>query len=337
MNLKIWRACVLTFGLAAAAFGQQAISPAPPPVSVKNDSGYLVGVGDEITGKVLGESQFDFVSEIDEDGRLQIPFFEKPIDAKCRTEKELRADITQILAKYLKNPQISVRVTQRRSRPPAIIYGEVRSQQQVDLRRQARLLDMLSLAGGVTEQAGGTVQLFRTQRPACSENAADAPVALGDGVNVAPTIYSLRSLREGREEANPIIYPGDLIVVDKAAPVYVTGEVNAPQGIYLKEGSMTLMDIIAKVNGVRREAKTKDIKVYRIKPNAAPTDNREIISVNYDQIKKGEQKDVVLQPYDIVIVDKAKKSVGQIALELATGVGRAGISAVGTGLPTVLY
>lgn len=335
MNLKFWLGCVLTLGLAQIVFGQQEAgqqTPFPP----KNDIGYLIGVGDEISGKVLSETQFDFVSEVDEDGRLQIPFFDKAIQAKCRTEKELRADVMQILSKYLKNPQISVRVTQRRSRPTAVVSGEIRTPQQFDLRRQARLLDLLTQAGGVTDQASGTIQLFRTQRPMCSEGneVKDLQGTLGSGVDVPPTIYSLSSLREGREDANPVIYPGDLIIIDKASPVYITGEVTAPQGIYLKEGGTTLMEAIGKVNGVRREAKTKDIKIYRLKPNSK---DREILSVNYDLIKKGEQKDVLLQPYDIVEVDKSKKSIGQIALELATGAGRSIISSVGTGLPTVLY
>ncbi|MCV4725945.1 polysaccharide biosynthesis/export family protein, partial [Escherichia coli] len=45
--------------------------------------GYLIGPGDEITGKVLGEPQFDFVATVDEDGRIEVPFFDKPVDARC--------------------------------------------------------------------------------------------------------------------------------------------------------------------------------------------------------------------------------------------------------------
>ncbi|MEJ7699966.1 MAG: hypothetical protein WKF71_10025 [Pyrinomonadaceae bacterium] len=68
------------------------------------------------------------------------------------------------------------------------------------------------------------------------------------------------------------------------------------------------MQALAMVGGVRREAKTKDIKIYRLKANSK---DRETISVNYDSIKKGQQKDVMLEPYDIVEVDKAKKSIQQ--------------------------
>lgn len=337
MNSKFWLVCVLTLGLAQIGFGQQPTTTTEQTVPIKNELGYLVGVGDEITGRVLGEGQFDFVSEVDQDGKLQIPFFDKPIQAKCRTEKELRADVTQILAKYLKSPQISVRVTQRRSRPPVIVAGEVRSPQQVDLRREARLLDLLSQAGNVTEDAEGTIQVFRTQQPMCSEKS-DAEIWQADSDNamdVPSRIYSLKSLRAGRDDSNPIIQPGDLIIVNRARPIYINGEVNAPQGILLKEGGTTLMDAIAKVNGVNRQAKVKDIKIYRLKPNSK---DREVMSVNYDAIKKGEQKDILLEPYDIVEVGKSKKNIAQIALELATGIGTNAATTFGTGLPMrVLY
>ncbi|MDQ2747894.1 MAG: SLBB domain-containing protein [Acidobacteriota bacterium] len=340
MNKKIWLSGVLTLALAQIAFGQQTTAVQSPPDPVSNEAGYVIGVGDEISGKVSNEKDFDFVGDVDEDGKLQIPFADEPIQASCRTEKQLRADVTRLLAKYLRNPQISVRVSQRRSHPPAVIFGEVRTPQQVDLRRQARLLDMLSLAGGVTEQAGGTIQLYHTQQRSCSAPAVDknSPTDVVADLDSPPKIYSLNSLREGRDDANPIIFPGDKIIVDKASPVYITGEVNAPQGILLKEGGTTLTDAIAKVNGVRREAKTKDIKIYRLKPNGSEQDNREIITVNYDAIKKGTQKDILLQPYDIIEVDKSKKSIGTIALELAVGATRTALSASAAGLPTtVLY
>jgi len=56
-----------------------------------------------------------------------------------------------------------------------------------------------------------------------------------NGTDVPSRLYSLSNLRLGREEANPVIYPGDVIVVKKALPVYITGEVVAPQGILLKK------------------------------------------------------------------------------------------------------
>lgn len=295
------------------------------PVDAGEQKGYMIGPGDEITGKVLGEPQYDFVATVDEDGKIEVPFFDKPVMAKCRSERELRTEVTNLLAKYLRNPQASVRVTDRKSRPPATIYGEVEKPQQVELRRKATLVELLAFSGGITEEAGGMVQVFRTRPPMCSEANEDSQwrATTGDPTDVPSRMYSLSSVRMGKEEANPIIYPGDVIVVQKAAPVYVTGEVVAPQGIYLKEGGMSLTEAIAKIGGVRPGAKTKDIKIYRYKTN---TKDKEVISANLDQIKKGLQKDIMLEPYDIVEVDKAKENIATTIMKMAIGVGKTVVS-----------
>lgn len=314
-------------GLCQFAFGQNAMLETQP------EGGYLVGPGDEITGRVLGEPQFDFVATIDEDGRFQVPFFEQGIMARCRTEKELRAEVSQLLAKYLKSPQISVRVTQRNSRPPATIYGEVRQPQQVILKREARLLDLLAFAGGVTANAGGTIQVFHTRPPMCGDPESETAWKneSANGTDVPSRLYSLNSVQKGSEEANPIITPGDIIVVDEAAPIFIVGEVNAVGKLLLPEGGLPLTQAIAMVGGVKREAKTKDIKIYRLKGNSK---DREIIAVNYDKIKKGEQKDILLSPQDIVEVDKAKKSILREVLDIAVG----GARSFSGGLPQrVLY
>ncbi len=286
------------------------------PIDPEATRGYLLGPGDEITTKVLGEEQFDFVATIDQDGRIEVPFVDKPIDANCKSERELRADITELLRKYLKNPQASVRVTKRNSRPPVSIYGEVRQQQQVDLTRRAYLLELISFAGGVTEKSGGMIQVFRTRAPICREPGSDRDWA-ADGLDVPSRMYSLASLRQGREEANPEIFPGDIIVVQKAAPVYVTGEVIKPGEMDIPEAGLPLTQAIAMASGITREAKTKNVKIYRRKEGATQP---EVVAVNYDQIKKGLESDVMLKPFDIVEVDKAKKSIGDILLEAVVGI-----------------
>lgn len=329
MNLKIWTILLLTVGLFQTIAGQPL-----PTVTGETPRGYLVGPGDEVTGKVLGEPQFDFVATIDEDGKFEVPFFDQPIVARCRTEKDLRSDVTKLLAKYLRSPQISLRVTQRKSRPPATVYGEVRQAQRVELRKEARLLDLISFAGGETEKASGMVQVFRTQSPMCLEagDAANDWVAEAEAGASAPSRqYSLASLRSGRIESNPLIYPGDLIVVQKSMPVYVIGEVNALREIPITGNGLSLTEAIAQSGGFSRQAKTKTVTIRRLRGNSK---EREAIVVNFDQIKKGTQKDIVLEPYDIVEVDKSKKSIAQTVLEIATG----SITNAANVLPqTVLY
>ena len=326
---------VLLFGLVTLVFSIVAAGQNIPEATP--DRGYMIGPGDEITGKVLGEPQFDFIATVDDDGKIEVPFTEKLLVAQCRTERELRSDVNALLSKYLKNPQLSLRVTDRKSRPPATIYGEVKTPAQIELRRRTTLVELISFSGGITDDAGGMVQVFRTRPPLCSKDGDDGTwkTNTGDPTDVPSRMYSLASIRSGKEEANPIIYPGDVIVVQKASPVYVTGEVVSPQGIYLKEGGMSLTEAIAKIGGVRREAKTKDIKIYRLRSNSK---DRDVLTANFDLIKKGEQKDIMLEPYDIIEVDKSKKSIGQTILEVVAGAARSGVSSLSGGVGTrILY
>lgn len=313
MYLRFLTVLVFAFPLAFGALGQDI------PADSGSQRGYLIGPGDEITVKVLGEQQFDFVATVDENGKIEVPFVDTPINAKCLSERDLRTEVTKLLSKFLRSPQLNLRVTDRKSRPPVSVLGEVRQQQQFNLTRRAYLLELLTVAGGESDKSGGTVQVFRTRPPMCSE--ADQPeewkAAAYSGPGAPPRIYSLTSLRQGRGEANPEIFPGDVIVVQKAAPVYVTGEVVRPGELIIPEGGLPLTQALAMASGITRDAKTKNVKVYRRK---AGTPQPEVLAVNYDQIKKGQQKDVMLEPFDIVEVDKAKKSIGDILLEAVIGI-----------------
>ena len=76
---RIFSFFALLSAVSVSAFAQ---APVSDPIQ-----GYLIGPGDEISGKVLGENQFDFIATVDEDGRIEVPFFDKPVDSKCLTER----------------------------------------------------------------------------------------------------------------------------------------------------------------------------------------------------------------------------------------------------------
>jgi protein involved in polysaccharide export with SLBB domain len=99
MKMKVGLFAILTLVLFQAAFGQvdsalTAKAARNTPTSDTQKNGYLIGPGDVITVNVLGEKDFDFVATVDEDGKFQVPFFKQGVTAKCRTEKELRTDVT---------------------------------------------------------------------------------------------------------------------------------------------------------------------------------------------------------------------------------------------------
>ena len=300
--------------------------------------GYLLAPGDVISVKVLGEEAFNFEAALDENGNVQVPFFEEPLSAMCKNERELRTDVTKLIGKYLRSPQVSLNIKDRKSRPPTTVYGAVRNPQTLVLMRDVRLSEILATVGGVNEDAGGMVQVVRPNAPLCGSKEELAEwKAMTSSENMIPLkIYSLASIRQlASDDSNPVIYPGDIIEVERGKPVYLVGEVKGGQGgILIKERGLTLFSALSMVGGPSQQAKTKDIKIYRQKKDSI---ERETISINYDLIREGKQKDIPLEPYDVVEVGKANKGIGQIMLEIATGSARSAAQSFATGGIRVLY
>lgn len=302
---------------------------------------YKVGPGDVLDIRVFGEPQFNGPVEVDEDGNIEIPFVEKPIKVKCLTRNEVRKAIAQELARYLRDPQVSVRVIEQRSKTPAIVYGAVRAPQRLQMLRRVRLLEVLASAGGVTEQAGGTIQVFHTEPITCPETEEEMALAAqekaqqttDDVFRVPFDVYNLEDLKLGKPEANPIIRPGDIVIVQEAAPVYVTGAVVSPQGIYLRE-TTSLMTAIAMVGGLRKDAKPNEIKIYRRKLGSLEP---EIIKVDFNEIRRQKQKDIALKPYDIIEVPGATVTKGTL-MQTLLGSAFSSVTTLGTAIPLrVIY
>ncbi|MBK8465744.1 MAG: SLBB domain-containing protein [Chloracidobacterium sp.] len=287
--------------------------------------GYTLGPGDQVAGTVHGELGYDFVGTIDEDGMLAVPFMKKLVAAQCRTEREIKAEIETEVKKYLRDPSFNFRVTEKHSRSPVSISGEIMKPSEIILTRKATLLEILSVAGGPKEEASGEIQVSRPKTPLCmAENDLDNWKAISsDTTDVPSRTYSYAKVLLGKEDSNPTIYPGDRILVKRAAPVYVNGEVVGSQAVFLKENGLSLAGALGMVGGSRPGANIKNIAIYRLKPGAGPeSQNRDLISANLKLIREGKQTDVMLQPYDVVVVDKAKDSIGKILLDVATNAGK---------------
>lgn len=296
-----------------------AYSPAPS-VDTQGIRNYLLGPGDVLDVRVLFQSDLNAMVEVDSEGNLSsLPFLDKPIPALCRSEKEVQKDIAKGYAKLLKNPQVSVRTHERKSRPPATITGAVRQPSRVMMQRRVRLNELIATAEGFTERASGTIQILHTEPLMCPQPGEEA-LAIPFAEDKAPMeLVKIADLKSGRPQANPFIRPGDYIVVAEADPVYVTGSVFTPQAINLTD-NLTLSRALAIVGGPSKEAKTNDVQIYRLKPGAqAP----EVIHVDYAAIKKNQKPDVPLQAFDQVDVPEAgilsRGRIGQTLMGLVTG------------------
>jgi len=344
LGLVVGFVCLLA-GSVYAQESQPEQSQAPPPASqsssldVQGIKKYLLGPGDVLDVRVFGQPDLSSTVQVDSDGNLSsLPFLETPIKAKCRSDKDVQKDIAKAYSKFINNPQVSVRISERNSRQPATVFGAVRQPTRVEMKRKVRLNELMAVSGGFTERASGTIQILHTEPLMCPEPGEEAEAAPIDGTSIPLKVLKISDLRSGKPEANPVIRPGDYVLVTEAEPVYVTGAVLSPGGIYMRD-SLMLSRAIAMVGGARKEAKLNDVKVYRQIPGSA---NQEVIHVDVAAIRKNQKPDFALQAYDVIEVTEANmfssSRIGSTLMGALTGGVTNAISATGGGLPSrVIY
>src|SRR5688572_2228725 len=113
-----------------------------------------------------------------------------------------------------------------------LVLGAVRSPRRIEI-ENTRLAEVISMVGGVTERASGTIHVIHSGNaltcflPAGTASDLDLPKHSPPSMD----FYTLEGLPTGNAEGNPKLQPGDVVVVIEAPPVYVTGMVKAPQGL----------------------------------------------------------------------------------------------------------
>ena len=321
---------------------QQGSFPGPSQSQGMDTQGirnYLLGPGDVLDIRVFGQPDLNSAAQIDSDGNLSsLPFLEKPIPAKCRTEKQVQSDIAAAYSKFINKPQVSVRISERNSRQPATVFGAVRQPTQVRMQRKVRLNELMAVSGGFTERASGTIQILHTEPLMCPGPGEEAEAGPIDGTKIPLQVIKISELRTGKLEANPVIRPGDYVLVTESEPVYITGSVVSPTGIFLRD-QLTLSRALAMVGGTRKEAKLSDVRIYRQKPGSS---EQEIIRVDFAAIKKNQKPDFYLQAYDVVEVSESgafsPQRIGSTLLGAISGGLSSAVSATGTFLPQrVIY
>jgi polysaccharide export outer membrane protein len=289
----------------ASTGAAQKTSPATEAQKATSASVYLIGAGDTLDVNVARRPELSWRGQVGSDGDLPaLLYLEKPIRALCRTEEEVAKEIAEAYSKLIRNPEVTVRVMERSTRP-AIMFGAVRTPQRFQLQRDVRLNELLFISGGITDRTSGDIQIFSPEPVACLQPGANGESAEESAPTKSPIkVVKILDLMAGKEDANPLIRPGDIVTVMMAEPVYLTGGVVSPQGINFRE-QLTLSRAIATVGGLSDGARAGEIRIYRRKANAT---EQEIIKADYNAIRKKQQPDVPLKAYDIIEVPQSSGS-----------------------------
>ncbi len=281
--------CLLCASFAYAQQGQTAAttSSVASGTESKSDIGndYRIGPGDVLAIEVAGEPDLKRKVKIAQQGTIELPYIDHSIKLAGLTEQQATELLRKEFIAILKEPQVTLFIEEYHARMVSIA-GAVNQPKQIALTRELRVYDLVSLAGGMTDKAGDTIQLVRF-RPAETMEV----IRLNDLVR--------------KPELNRVLHDGDFINVPESGVIYVTGNVNKPGSFPLKE-SVKLSQAIAMAGGLALDSKKKEIHLVRSN-GPDQTETKDII-VNLTEIEKDASKDIILKPYDVVMVPEATRS-----------------------------
>lgn len=178
---------LMLFGTVSAARADTA------PANAKND--FVVGVEDVLRIAVWGEPTLNMDVRVRPDGKISFPLV-NDLFVDGMTPEQLAQELTKRLAKFIKEPNVTV-IVQEINSFRVYLLGEVRTQGAQIFRRPTRLLQAITGAGGLTEFSKKEIILIRDQ----------------DGVERRIRIdYKKLIAGEGAQE-NIFLKPGDTILV----------------------------------------------------------------------------------------------------------------------------
>lgn len=175
--------------------------PPAPMAAATADYKYVIGPLDSVNIVVWRNPELSMSVPVRPDGRISTPLVED-IPALGRNPAELARDLEKALSKYIRDPVVTVIVTNFNgpSNEQIRIIGEAAKPQAVAYRQNMTLLDVIIVVGGLTDFADGNKAVLVRG----SEKGKQYSVRLGDLV------------RRGDISANVDVRPGDVLIIPQS-------------------------------------------------------------------------------------------------------------------------
>jgi polysaccharide export outer membrane protein len=303
-----------------------------------------IGPDDLLNISVFEAPEMNCSVRVTSDGQISFPLV-GVIDAAGLTPRGLESALQERLrGTYMKDPHVSVFVQELQSHAVSVV-GAVKTPGVFQIRGTKTLIEVLSMAQGLSDDAGDEVILMRGAaytassgstgpQPAPTPPTASAfseVFAPGPGVpHVEPgnrseiVAVNLKKLLDSENSGlNLPVRPGDILKVPRAGIVYVVGEVSKPGGFVLQNNeNISVLQALALAQGPTHTSAISHARIIRTDPR---TGLRTEIPANLRKIFSGKAPDTFLQAKDVVFVpNSATKSVlyrgSEAALQTAAGV-----------------
>ena len=191
---------VILTACSLAACSTSSLPPAPTKAAQPTYS-YQIGPGDTLSVSVWRHPELSTTVPVRPDGKVTTPLIED-ITAIGRTPADLSREIEQRLAKFVREPSVTIAVTNfvGNTNEQVRVVGQAAKPAALNYKQGMTLLDVMILVGGITDNAAGNRAILIRQ----TEDNKQYSVRLRD------------LLKGGDVSANVEVLPGDVIMIPES-------------------------------------------------------------------------------------------------------------------------
>jgi polysaccharide biosynthesis/export protein len=240
----------------------------------------LIGPGDLLHITVLREPDLAQRVRVRDSGSITLPLIGDIQVSSLSPAAAAHAIANKYVeGQYLKHPDVSVFVEEYATQLVAVL-GQVMKPGPISISTPRTLVDVIAMAGGLTDQADRHITI---ERGGASRGLVEA---------------FLSNRAEDAFNANVEVFPGDKVLVPKAQIVYVLGDVGRPGGYLMQNNSrITILQALAMAAGVNRTA--SESRARLIHNSNGQYRERDI---PLKDIEQGKAPDELLEADDVIYI-----------------------------------
>jgi polysaccharide export outer membrane protein len=249
--------------------------------SLAQNESLLIGPGDLLHLQVYDTPEMEQRARVTDAGNIPFNFLGN-VAVSGLTPEQAAEQIEHrlVAAGVMLHPQVTVRV-EAYATQNASVMGEVQKPGIYEIDTPHTVVDVLAMAGGMTYIADRHITIQRFGSPKQKVE------------------YYYSNAGETALSDDPMVYPGDTVVVSKVPVVYVLGDVSKPGGypVNTNNSRMTVLQAIALAGYANHTASVGKSRLVR----ETPTGVQEI-DLPVGAMQKGKIPDVALLPDDVIYV-----------------------------------
>jgi polysaccharide biosynthesis/export protein len=249
--------------------------------SLAQNESLLIGPGDLLHLQVYDTPEMEQRARVTDAGNIPFSFLGK-VNVSGLTPEQAAEQIEHRLVAggVMLHPQVSVRV-EAYATQNASVMGQVVKPGTYEIDTSRKVVDLLAMAGGLTDMADRHITIQRS------------------GADKQKVVYYYSNAAATALSDDPMVFPGDTVVVPRVAVVYVLGDVLKPGGypMITNNSKMTVLQAIALAGYANHTAAVGKSKLVRETPAGVQE-----IDLEVSLMQKGKKPDVALLPDDVIYV-----------------------------------